>query len=600
MYNFTAKDISQKLSDNIDGALSQLLPNGRARGREYHVGSTQGEPGDSLLVCLSGPKKGVWSDFSTGEGGDLLDLWASVRSVTLKEALLEASGYLGITGTKIAPPWQNKYVRPKMHTKSIKAQSTYLTATRKLTQETLSVYCVHVTADDEVVFPSYRNKELVLVKYLKIDRADGKKKIWASKDSEPCLFGWQSTTGRSRKLCLTEGEFDAMSLYQYGIGMDVMSVPFGGGAGAKHQWIENEFDNLNIYDEIYLCLDGDEKGQQAAKDIRERLGSHRCLMVTLPWKDANECLQKGETAETIKACFDGAFTVDPDELKGCAEYYEQMCKLVNGKSDADRGYPLPWAKTVNTVSFRPGELTVWSGVNSHGKSQFLGYLMLHQISLGARVCIASFEMPPAKTMVNIAKQATAQGEPSNERMLELVGDLTPKLWIFQLLGTAKGDRLIQVLKYARQRYGINVFVIDALMKCGLADDDYAGQKKFLDQLADFKNEFNCHVHIVAHLKKSSDESLPPSRLDVKGVSGITDLADNCMIIWRNKAKEKKMNVDKMEGLPYSHEDLNSMDGLLICDKQRFGDWEGKIKFWFDKETYQYLPTKDDKPQPFRL
>ncbi len=46
-----------------------------------------------------------------------------------------------------------------------------------------------------------------------------------------------------------------------------------------------------------------------------------------------------------------------------------------------------------------------------------------------------------------------------------------RLWVFGLTGTAKADRLIEIFDYARRRYGIQLFIIDSLMKCGIQGDN---------------------------------------------------------------------------------------------------------------------------------
>jgi len=83
-----------------------------------------------------------------------------------------------------------------------------------------------------------------------------------------------------------------------------------------------------------------------------------------------------------------------------------------------------------------------------------------------------------------------------------------------------------VFEYARQRYGIDVFLIDSLMKCGIAEDDFNTQKCFVERLCDFKNSHPCHIHLIAHPRKSQDESHLPNKMDIKGSGAITDLADN--------------------------------------------------------------------------
>ncbi len=597
MYQHTPKELSERLNDNIHNVLTRLLPGGKKRNHEWQVGSTRGEEGKSLSICLEGSKKGVWCDFATGDSGDLIDLWAAVRSISLKEAILEVKGYLGIADDRIDPPRQNKYVRPRLNPGLTFSDPEYLIAERLLTPETIAKYKVSQT-DGTIIFPYFRENEIVMIKYLIPKQPDGKRKIWASKETEPCLFGWQASSGRSRKLCLAEGEIDAMTLYQYGVGMDCMSVPFGAGKDGKQQWIAGEFDNLAAYDEIYLCLDDDDEGHIATKYIMERLGSYRCRIVTLPRKDANDCLKQGIHETVIKRCFEEAVSIDPAELKAAKSYAEQIKKGINHVSDAEMGYALPWTKAFGTINFRPGEMTVWTGINGHGKSQLLGHLMLDQIKQGANVCIASFELRPDKTLIRMMRQASGMKQPRDEYIQQVCDWWGNQLWVFDLVGTAKADRVIEVFKYARQRYGVDVFVIDSLMKCGFSDDDYAGQKRFLDQISDFKNQFNCHIHVVAHPRKAQDENTPPSKLDVKGVSGITDLADNCISVWRNKPKEDLINLEKGRGIPSAEDVLSRHDCLFKCSKQRFGDWEGGIGLWFDKDSLQYLERYQQRPVPF--
>ena len=57
--------------------LLYLFPRGKRQGTRFVVGNLQGDAGDSLVIELEGPKRGVWIDFATGESGDVLALWAA-------------------------------------------------------------------------------------------------------------------------------------------------------------------------------------------------------------------------------------------------------------------------------------------------------------------------------------------------------------------------------------------------------------------------------------------------------------------------------------------------------------------------------------------
>jgi 5S rRNA maturation endonuclease (ribonuclease M5) len=88
-------EIRNRLLDQLESVLLYLFPHGKRRGGQFYIGNLQGEPGDSLVVELEGPKRGVWIDFATGESGDVLALWASTRGYHLSADfgdLLEDAG----------------------------------------------------------------------------------------------------------------------------------------------------------------------------------------------------------------------------------------------------------------------------------------------------------------------------------------------------------------------------------------------------------------------------------------------------------------------------------------------------------------------------
>src|SRR3972149_7309346 len=88
--------VKQALASNAVAVAKYLLPRGVEGGAEWRAGSIDGEKGRRLGVHLVGGRAGVWSDFSTGEGGDLLDLWVKTRKVTLSEAICAARDWLGM------------------------------------------------------------------------------------------------------------------------------------------------------------------------------------------------------------------------------------------------------------------------------------------------------------------------------------------------------------------------------------------------------------------------------------------------------------------------------------------------------------------------
>lgn len=590
------RELSEKLNSNMLASLRHILPAGTINGAEYCVGGLSGEKGQSLRVHMSGPKAGVWSDFSTGEsGGDLIDLWRSVKNQTLIEAMDEVRGWLGVERPKLVTP-KKEYQPPlkPQHVRKVEATPVeqFLLEKRHLVSNTLQAFRI-AAEGSRVFFPFIDPQgETRMIKFRDIH--DKKKQGPTSAGQMPCLFGWQAVDPNAREVWITEGEFDAMAGYQMGV--SAMSVPFGGGGGAKQQWIENEFDNLDRFETIILALDMDDEGELAAREIAERLGIHRCLRVSLPFKDLNDCLVEGVDIKLVR---DTAAGYDPQELRSATEYREDILKELFASEEDTRGFAPLVGTLRETLRFRDAELIILNGINGHGKSQLAGQFALDAMAQEKRVCIASMEMPARRLLTRLTRQAAGipEGDPTVGYANACIDFYANKLWLFDLVGTAKTTRMLEVFVYARKRYGIDVFVIDNMTKCGIDDDDYSAQKRFMEELCDFKNVTGTTVFLVTHSRKGESEETPTGKMDVKGSGSITDLADTVLTIWRNKKKEREIGeVEVDEEIPI--ELLATPDSRLICSKQRNGEWEGQIGTYWGGKSMQFIGRYSEQPRKY--
>lgn len=588
-----AADMAALLADRADDVASMLLPNGKRKGREWCVGSLGGEAGESLKVHLGGPKSGVWSDFSTGDSGDLIDLWAAVRNMTLAQAFTEVREYLGIREHRVENP-RKVYTRPTREGVSgLPPQMIeWLQTVRKISTETITKFKL-ASRKGALMFPYLRDGELVAAKYRKVPA----KEFFVDADCEPCLFGWQALTGKERAIVLCEGEMDALAFAEYGI--PALSVPFGGGKGAKQgQWIEAEFDRLAIFDTLFLALDDDGPGEEATDEIIKRMGRERCRIVKLPHKDANECLIRGITREEIRKSLGASKTLDPEQLHRASEFADDLVAEFATRVGDEYGIRLPFGKAGNSVVLRPEEVSIWLGVNGHGKSQGMGQITLGAMVQSFRCCVASMEHRPVKWLKRMVRQATATEQPSASYVRHVAHWFHDKLWVFNAVGTAKAEQILEVFAYAARRYRVRFFLIDNLAKCGFAEDDYNGQKKFVDQLGDFAKEYGVHVALVHHLRKGESEDKPGGKMDAKGTGAITDMAATCAVWWRNKPKEKAVNAAKLKGKQADPEVAGKPDALLIFDKQNNGESEPTFSLWFDQKSMQFLEHENSRPKRF--
>lgn len=277
-----------------------------------------------------------------------------------------------------------------------------------------------------------------------------------------------------------------------------------------------------------------------------------------------------------------AYLREPDEsahVIPASSYADQIIdRFYNPQTN--HGARLPWGKHEFTIQFRPGEVSLWLGMNGHGKSMALGQLMTSFMAQGEKALILSFEMKPVATLARMCRQAAQCAEPSMKYIKEFSEWTDGKLWMYDQQGTVKTSRVIAVCRYfATELKGTHI-VIDSLMKCGIAEDDYNGQKAFVDELTSIARDHRVHIHLVHHSRKLANEDSPPGKMDAKGTGAITDLVDNCVTIWRNKKKEAQAAQGK--------ESPTDPDALMIVDKQRHGEWDGRIALWFHKQSQQYL------------
>ncbi len=281
------------------------------------------------------------------------------------------------------------------------------------------------------------------------------------------------------------------------------------------------------------------------------------------------------------------------KVRPAAEYVQDIIDDLGVIRKEQRAY-LPWEKTHQLFQFRPGEVTLWVGVNGHGKSIVTGLAALSLCTQGEKVCIASFEMKPRKTLERMCRQFSSQAAPMPHEVAdpairaafvdtyEQFRDWTAAtLWLYDQQGTVKTETLLGVLRYCAKELKVTHFFIDSLMKCISGEDDYNGQKAFIDTITAIARDTGMHIHVVHHSKKLSNEETQPDKMDVKGSGSITDQVDNLLILWRNKKKEREHAAGKLVS-------MTEPDALLICDKQRNGEWEGRFSLWYERDSQQFV------------
>jgi twinkle protein len=215
------------------------------------------------------------------------------------------------------------------------------------------------------------------------------------------------------------------------------------------------------------------------------------------------------------------------------------------------------------------------------------------------VLVVSLEMLPRKTLYRMCRQATARDLPSPELRAEFLHWADGKLWLFDHVGRLDPKRCIALLRYfAAELKGNHVF-IDSMMKVCQSEESLDEQKALIGDLCAVAEETGMHLHLVAHCKKpgADGESRPPTKYDIKGSGAISDQSHNIITVWMNKAKRTEREKPIQMQSP---EVLERPDHAITVEKQRNGDYEGRLALSFDNRSLRFVDSDLAPVDPYRM
>lgn len=278
--------------------------------------------------------------------------------------------------------------------------------------------------------------------------------------------------------------------------------------------------------------------------------------------------------------------VDTAKVRPAADWVDAVIDRFHGEGTEANWLPTGFDKMSGKFDLRPGELTVWAGINKHGKTTFLTNIMLNVMARGEKVCIASMEMKPPETMAKMTRQASGTGSPTIAFIRDFHKWTDSRLWIYDHMGRVASQRIVALALYVRNQMGIGHLVIDSLMKCGIGVEDLTAQKDFVDALSTTARDTGLHIHLVCHMRKGETEKAPPDKFSVKGAGEIADMPDNIVIVWKNLRKKEDEHAEP--------------DSYVRIAGQRHHPWEGSFAFWFDRDSQQFLESQHERPRYLRI
>lgn len=392
---------------------------------------------------------------------------------------------------------------------------------------------------------SYRDSEGTLVAQ-KLRFAD-KSFVTVGDFKSSTLFGshlWNS----GKKIVITEGEIDALTVSQVQ-GNKWPTVSLNGGAAAARKCLKNNLEYLNNFQEIILMFDMDEPGQDAAKACADLFPPGKCKIASLPLKDANECLVKGETQAIVNAIWnskeyrpDGIITVD-----------DVWDKVID--DTVVSSLPSPWPDLdAKTQGFRLSELVTLCAGSGIGKSAVVREIAYHLLTEHkAKVGMLMLEEDPVRTIkgllgIHLSKPVFMdRSEFSDEdfkKASEEIG-LEDRLYMYDHFGSTAIENLMNRIRFLAKGCDCKWIILDhlSIVVSGLDEASGGDERRLIDntmtQLRTLVQETGIGLILISHLKRPSqgkghEEGAQTSLNQLRGSHAIAQLSDIVIGLERNQ------------------------------------------------------------------
>lgn len=405
-----------------------------------------------------------------------------------------------------------------------------------------------------IVYNFFEGKTLVNKKY-----RSANKRFTQSAGTKSIFYNINSIIGKDEAY-IVEGEFDVAAMHQIGI-KNVISVP--NGANDNDNYWKSSENYLKDIKRFIIAVDKDDKGNELKNKIAQRLGRYRCSYIDFDGKDANDDLISGILETTVKNVkrfpVSGTFKVD-DLCESILDLYDNgLPETMSPKDDCFKGMK-------DIFSVMRGQLTVGTGIPSHGKSNFTDWYVLNLIKdYNLKASWFSPEHSPmslyhtnlSEKVIGKSFWGKADGREveriTKQDLAEYFDWANEKIYLTDADGgqLPTWDWLLETFKEQMYSYGVDVFVIDAFNKVLLPKGNKIDEiNVVLTKLTHFAQANNVLIFLVAHpTKMQKDENgvyACPTLYDVSGSADFRNQTHNGFSIYRHFQDIEQGTEDETE------------------------------------------------------
>ena len=357
------------------------------------------------------------------------------------------------------------------------------------------------------VYPYYDKNKKLVAQHL---RTKDKQFPWKGNSILAQPFGSRVRSDTGKRLVVTEGELDALAAYQmFNYTWPVWSIGCGAGPQVK-KYISQHRALFRRFDDVVLCFDNDEQGQDAAQVAAEIIGHDIARIASLPEKDASDML-KADLAGEFKGCIYNAKRYTPDEIITLDDLDFDKEPEVG----LDFGFP---SMTELSMGLRMGEIHMIGAGTAAGKTDFMLQIVKNMMEGGVNCATFMLEQAPLETGVRLAGKFAGKplhipehlGGWTKKQRQDGIASLKSspgKLHLYDSFGINEWSVISERMRFLSHTCGTQVFVLDHITALAAATTD---ERKELDvilaEMGGIVKELNCAIISVSHLARPEGTS----------------------------------------------------------------------------------------------
>jgi twinkle protein len=378
---------------------------------------------------------------------------------------------------------------------------------RGITQKTMEEFGVLTYGDQqEYVYPSGGKKVRTLAE----------KKFFAKdgfKGDE--LFGMNMfTAGCAKKVTITEGELDALSVAQMlksSYINPVVSLPSAN--PSKKLW-DNCHDWLNSFENIVLSVDNDEAGNSVADKIAKMFPNKVYRVDHSKFKDANEFLQNGASAE-FKSAWWNCKKYTPENVLNTTDQFLSLYHDTPEHQYVPTGIQ---ALDDKIMGLMQGHFTVIKAPTGIGKTEVMRFLEYNMLKRGIPIAAWHLEETKLRTLLglvsyelqdNLTRRDLIEEKQAEDLVVEAIKVLTKDELFYQFyLSDGQGaDDLIDQIRFFSQAAGCKFVFFEPIQDvvAGLSEESKEQMLADLSvRLSKLAAELNVGIVTIAHTNDNGD------------------------------------------------------------------------------------------------